>query len=265
MINHANRWCGRLPVQWTRIVPMTASHAGDSCDCPALMTTWSRTQALSVARVVCRSHPVNVQGHGRRGHRHRIPWLPHACYGPTGANGCPVAMHMLLEPVMHFGDKRWYAFSMTRTPYPSDVSDEEWAFVASTGSAHRAPSLTFMTEDAPQRDYALREVLNGLRWIVRASAGSARRTGAPWRMTPNDPPPWYTVSQQTQRWLKAGVVATLRQAQAPRSSMIGARCCAKSRGGYLRRVRRSLTHAPCHRPSLPPRRGGKGLTGVGFC
>ena len=110
---------------------------------------------------------------------------------------------------MHFGDKRWYAFSMTRTPYPSDVSDEEWAFVASTGSAHRAPSLTFMTEDAPQRDYALREVLNGLRWIVRASAGSARRTGAPWRMTPNDPPPWYTVSQQTQRWLKAGVFATL--------------------------------------------------------
>ena len=35
-----------------------------------------------------------------------------------------------------------------------------------------------MTEDAPQRDYALREVFNGLRWIVRASAGSAHRTGA---------------------------------------------------------------------------------------
>ncbi len=37
---------------------------------------------------------------------------------------------------------------MTRQPYPSDVSDEERAFVA--------PSLTFMTEDAPQRDYSLR-------------------------------------------------------------------------------------------------------------
>ncbi len=88
----------------------------------------------------------------------------------------------------------WYDFSMTRKPYPSDVSDEERAFVA--------PSLTFfMTEDAPQRDHSLREVLNGLRWIVR--------TGAPWRMMPNAPPPWYTVSQQTQRWLKAGVFATL--------------------------------------------------------
>jgi len=51
---------------------------------------------------------------------------------------------------------------MERKPYPSDVSDEEWAFAA--------PNLTLMTEDAPQRDYPLREVFNGLRWIVRAGA-----------------------------------------------------------------------------------------------
>ncbi len=76
-----------------------------------------------------------------------------------------------------------------RTPYPSDVSDEEWAFVA--------PYLTLMTEEAPQRDHALREVFNGLRWIVR--------TGAEWRLLPHDLPPWYTVYQQTQRWLRAGV------------------------------------------------------------
>ena len=78
---------------------------------------------------------------------------------------------------------------MERKAYPSDVSDDEWAFVA--------PYLTLMTEDAPQRDHSLREVFNGLRWIVRA--------GAPWRMMPNDLPPWYTVYQQTQRWIKAGV------------------------------------------------------------
>jgi transposase len=78
---------------------------------------------------------------------------------------------------------------MTRKAYPSDVSDEEWAFVA--------PSLTLMKEDAPQREHSLREVFNGLRSIVR--------TGAPWRMMPNDLPPWHTVYQQTQRWLKAGV------------------------------------------------------------
>jgi transposase len=78
---------------------------------------------------------------------------------------------------------------MERKAYPSDVTDDEWAFVA--------PYLTLMTEEAPQRDHSLREVFNGLRWIIRA--------GAPWRMMPNDLPPWFTVYQQTQRWIKAGV------------------------------------------------------------
>jgi transposase len=78
---------------------------------------------------------------------------------------------------------------MERKAYPSDVSDDEWAFVA--------PYLTLMTEDAPQREHSLREVFNGLRWIVRA--------GAPWRMMPNDLPPWFTVYQQTRRWINAGV------------------------------------------------------------
>ena len=75
-----------------------------------------------------------------------------------------------------------------RKPYPTDVSDEEWAFVA--------PYLALVREDAPQRTHDLREVFNALRWIVRA--------GAPWRMLPNDFPPWEAVYQQTQRWIAAG-------------------------------------------------------------
>src|SRR5258706_12498324 len=78
---------------------------------------------------------------------------------------------------------------MERQTYPSDVSDDEWSFVA--------PYLTLMTPEAPQREHDLREVFNGLRWIVR--------TGAQWRMMPHDLPPWAAVYQQTQRWLKAGV------------------------------------------------------------
>ena len=77
----------------------------------------------------------------------------------------------------------------SRKPYPSDVSDEEWAFVA--------PYLALVREDALQREHDLREVLNGLRWIVR--------TGSAWRYMPHDLPPWEAVYQQTQRWLKAGV------------------------------------------------------------
>ena len=76
----------------------------------------------------------------------------------------------------------------TRKPYPSDVSDEEWAFVA--------PYLTLMSTDAPQRVHDLREVFNGLRYIVK--------TGAQWRWMPNDLPPWPVVYQQARRWLAAG-------------------------------------------------------------
>jgi transposase len=84
---------------------------------------------------------------------------------------------------------------MERKPYPSDVSDEEWGLVA--------PYLTLITEDAPQREHSLREVFNGLRWIVRA--------GAAWRLMPHDLPPWHTVYQQSHRWLKAGVFDAIVQ------------------------------------------------------
>jgi transposase len=77
----------------------------------------------------------------------------------------------------------------SRKPYPSDVSDEEWAFVV--------PYLALVREDAPQRTHDLREVFNALRWIMRS--------GAHWRMLPHDFPPWEAVYQQTQRWLRARV------------------------------------------------------------
>jgi transposase len=77
--------------------------------------------------------------------------------------------------------------------YPSDVSDEEWAFVA--------PYLALIRVTAPQREHSLREAFNGLRWIVK--------TGAPWRYMPHDLPPWAAVYQQTQRWIRAKVFETM--------------------------------------------------------
>lgn len=76
----------------------------------------------------------------------------------------------------------------SRQGYPTDVSDEEWEFCA--------PYLCLMRDDAPQRDYSLRVLFNALRWQIRA--------GCPWRMMPNDLPPWDTVYQQARRWMKAG-------------------------------------------------------------
>ena len=82
---------------------------------------------------------------------------------------------------------------MSRKAYPSDVSDEEWDFVA--------PYLTLMKEDAPQRTHPLRELFNALRWFVRA--------GCPWRMLPNDLPPWTAVEQQAKRWERAGCLEAM--------------------------------------------------------
>ena len=134
----------------------------------------------------------------------------------------------------------------TRKQYPSDVSDEEWAFVA--------PYLALVREDAPQREHDLREVFNGLRWVVR--------TGSPWRYMPHDLPPWEAVYQQTQRWLKAGVfvemVHDLRvllrlsegRAPEPTAAILDSRTLRStpqsgSRGGYdgAKRKKGSKVHA----------------------
>jgi transposase len=77
---------------------------------------------------------------------------------------------------------------LPRKPYPTDVTDDEWAFLA--------PYLTLMDPEAPQRRHDLREVFDALRWIVR--------TGAQWRMLPTNFPPWPAVYQQARRWIAAG-------------------------------------------------------------
>jgi len=59
----------------------------------------------------------------------------------------------------------------TRWPCPSDVCDDEWAFIA--------PYLTLMTRTS-QHDCPLREVINGT--LDRAPR-------VQWRMMPNDLPP----------------------------------------------------------------------------
>ena len=82
---------------------------------------------------------------------------------------------------------------MNRKVYPTDVSDEEWAFVA--------PYLTLLREDAAQRVHPLRDGFDALRWMVKA--------GCPWRRLPGDFAPWQAVQQQGERWQKAGCFEVL--------------------------------------------------------
>ena len=77
----------------------------------------------------------------------------------------------------------------TRKSYPSDVTDEEWDYLL--------PYLTLMREDAPLREYALRELFDALRYVVK--------TGCQWRFLPHDFPSWTAVYQQARRWNEARV------------------------------------------------------------
>jgi transposase len=79
--------------------------------------------------------------------------------------------------------------SASKTGYPSDVTDDEWAFVA--------PYLALLPEESGQRVHDLRQVFNGLRYIVK--------TGGQWRYMPHDFPPWQAVYQQARRWVGAKV------------------------------------------------------------
>ncbi len=60
-----------------------------------------------------------------------------------------------------------------------------------------------MREDAAQRQHSLRELFNGLRYLIRY--------GIAWRAMPNDLPPWAAVYQQTQRWMAAECFEALAQ------------------------------------------------------
>jgi transposase len=98
--------------------------------------------------------------------------------------------------------------------YPTDCTEEEWAFVA--------PYLTLLPLEAGQRRHDLRAVFDALRWLMRA--------GAPWRLLPGDFPPWHAVYDQAQRWMAAGVfeamvhdlraVLRLSQGRAPDPSAV---------------------------------------------
>jgi transposase len=94
-----------------------------------------------------------------------------------------------------YRELRWHVrgMSTTRKSYKSDVSDAEWEFLI--------PYLTLMREDAPQREYSLRDQFDAMRYVVK--------TGCQWDFLPHDFPPWTAVYQQARRWIAAGVFETI--------------------------------------------------------
>jgi putative transposase len=77
---------------------------------------------------------------------------------------------------------------MERTPYPTDVTDEQWKLIE--------PFLPEAKPGGRPRKTDLREVLNALFYLVR--------TGCQWRMLPHEFPPWRTCYNYYRAWIDSG-------------------------------------------------------------
>src|SRR5262245_33544245 len=82
---------------------------------------------------------------------------------------------------------------MNRTPYPTDLTDAEWTLVE--------PLLPPAQPGGRHRTVKLREVLNGIRYLVRS--------GCSWRLLPHEFPPWGTVHYYYRRLRLDGTWQTI--------------------------------------------------------
>jgi Putative transposase of IS4/5 family (DUF4096) len=63
------------------------------------------------------------------------------------------------------------------TRYQTDLTDAEWRVIA--------PHLPTPCATGRPREWPMREIINGMFYVMRA--------GCPWRLLPNDLPPWGTI------------------------------------------------------------------------
>src|SRR5436853_7858273 len=88
---------------------------------------------------------------------------------------------------------------MKRRPYPSDLTDEQWALLK--------PFLPRPSRRGRPRQTDLREVVNALFYHTRE--------GGSWRALPHDFPPWKTVYNYFQWWTWDGTSQKILDALRP--------------------------------------------------
>jgi transposase len=76
----------------------------------------------------------------------------------------------------------------TRQPYPTDLSDHEWALIK--------PLVPEAKPGGRPEAYPKREILNAIFYLLRS--------GCSWRMIPHDLPPWRIVYHYFRRWRQDG-------------------------------------------------------------
>jgi putative transposase len=78
--------------------------------------------------------------------------------------------------------------SARRLAYATDLTDEEWHILA--------PLLPPEKPGGRPRKYAIREVINGIQYVLRG--------GCAWRLMPHDLPHWQTAYQTFRAWRQDG-------------------------------------------------------------
>lgn len=73
---------------------------------------------------------------------------------------------------------------MPRRPYPSDMTEAQWAYLA--------PLLPAVRPGGRPRAHPLREIVDAMRYVLR--------TGCQWRALPHEYPPWQTVYHYFRAW-----------------------------------------------------------------
>jgi len=79
---------------------------------------------------------------------------------------------------------------MTRSPYPSDVNDDESEYIE--------PYVAQKPGPGRKRTIDIREVVNALCYMTK--------TGCQWRMLPHDFPPWYHIASYFYTWVNDGTL-----------------------------------------------------------
>ena len=78
---------------------------------------------------------------------------------------------------------------MKRKPYPSDLSDDEWAILE--------PLVPLAKSGVKPGTTDMREVLNAIFFV--------NKSGGQWRMLPHEFPKWQTVYNYYNTWRKVGL------------------------------------------------------------
>ena len=80
-------------------------------------------------------------------------------------------------------------YTLERMPYPSDVTDEEWARLE--------PLIPAAKPGGRPQEIERREILNAIVYVLRS--------GCPWRLLPHDLPRWFTAYWYFRQWKRAGI------------------------------------------------------------